>query len=113
MTEWLLGAVVIHVILRMRSMPSDIDPILNITGMSGLVIAGALIVWDWIWITFGGLNQYLLGISHLLIDVWWFVLVITGFKRLLGIPAWLGFVLSLFAFITSMPFAILFMRAPF
>jgi hypothetical protein len=113
MTEWLLGASVIHVFLRVRKMPSDIDQILNITGMASLVIATVLLGWDWLWFIISGTNQYILGISHLLIDVWWFVIVVTGLKQLAGIPVRLGIFLTLLAFATAMPLAILFMRAPF
>jgi hypothetical protein len=113
MTEWLLGASVIHVFLRLRKMSSDIDQILNITGMASLVIATVLIGWDWLWFIIGGTNQYILGTSHLLIDLWWFVIVVTGLKQLSGIPVRLGLILTLLAFATAMPFAVLFMRAPF
>lgn len=113
MTEWLLAAAVIHVFLRLCQLPSNMDQILNITGMAGLVVAAALIVWDWFWLIVGGMNQYSLGISHLLIDVWWFIIVVTAFRRLFGISVRHGITLSFLAFATAMPFAILFMRAPF
>ncbi len=113
MTEWLLSAAIIHVFLRLFRLPSDIDQVLNITGMTSLVIAAALIAWDWLWLIVGGVDQYFLGISHLLIDIWWFVIVVTGLKQLLDIPVRLGIVLCLLAFATAMPFSVLFMRAPF
>jgi hypothetical protein len=113
MAEWLLGAVVAHVVLRLRRLPSDIDQILNLTGMAGLVIAPLLIVWDWFWFAVGGTNQYFLGISHLIIDIWWFVITVVGLKRILGVSVWLGIALSILAFGAAMPFAIIFMRAPF
>ena len=113
MAEWLLGAVVVHVVLRLSKLPSDIDQILNLTGMAGLVIAAFLIVWDWFWFVVGGTNQYFLGISHLIVDIWWFVITVIGLKRILGVSVWLGIVLSILAFVAAMPFAIIFMRAPF
>ncbi len=113
MVEWLLGAVVVHVVLRLSKLPSDIDQILNLTGMASLVIAAFLIVWDWFWFVVGGTNQYFLGISHLIIDIWWFVITVIGLKRILGVSVWLGIVLSILAFIAAMPFAIIFMRSPF
>jgi hypothetical protein len=113
MTEWLLGAVVVHVVLRLGKLPSDIDQILNLTGMASLVVAAFLIVWDWLWLVVGGTNQYLLGISHLIIDVWWFVIMVVGLKRILGVSVWLGIVLSILALVAALPFAIIFMRAPF
>lgn len=113
MTEWLLAAAVIHVFLRLLKWPSDIDQILNITGMASLVIAAALIPWDWFCFFITGMNQYLLGFSHLFIDIWWFVITVAGFKRILGIPVRLAILATLLAFLTAMPFAVLFMRSPF
>jgi len=113
MAEWLLGAVVVHVVLRLSRLRSDIDQILNLTGMASLVVAAFLIVWDWFWFVVGGMNQYSLGISHLIIDIWWFVITVIGLKRILDVSVWLGIVLSILAFIAAMPFAIIFMRAPF
>ncbi len=113
MAEWLIGAVVIHVVLCLSKRPSDIDQILNLTGMAGLIVAAFLILWDWFWFVVGGMNQYFLGISHLIIDIWWFVIAVIGLKRILGVSVWLGIVLSILAFVAAMPFAIIFMRAPF
>jgi hypothetical protein len=113
LVDWLLGAAVVHVLLRLCKKTSDMDQILNITGMASLVIAVVLIAWDWLWFLVGGANQYFLGISYLLIDVWWFILVVTGLKRFLGVPVWFGIGVCLLAFAASMPFAVIFMRAPF
>lgn len=113
MAEWLLGAVAIHVGLRLSKRPSDIDQILNLTGMTGLVIAAFLVVWDWFWFVMGGANQYFLGISHLIIDLWWFVIVVTGLKRICDVPVRCGILLSILAFVAALPFAIIFLRAPF
>jgi hypothetical protein len=113
MAEWLLGAAVMHVALRLSKLPSDIDQILNLTGMAGLVIGAFLVLWDWFWFFVGSANQYFLGISHLIIDVWWFVIVVTGLKHLCGVPTRYGIVTSVLAFAASLPFAIIIMRAPF
>jgi len=113
MAQWLLGAVAIHVVLRLSKLPSDIDRILNLTGMAGVVIAAFLVVWDWFWFIVGGVDQYFLGISHLIIDVWWFVIVITGLKHICGVSARFGILMSILAFAAAVPFAIIFMRAPF
>jgi hypothetical protein len=113
MAEWLLGAVVIHVGLRLSKLQSDIDQILNLTGMAGLVIAAFLVVWDWFWFAMGGANQYFLGISHLIIDIWWLVLVVNGLKRICGVPVRFGILMSILGFAAALPFAIVLMRAPF
>lgn len=113
LTEWLLGAAVIHVFLRLRKLPSNMDDILNVTGLASLVIGTVLILWDWIWFFAGGVDQYFLGITHLMIDMWWFAIVVIGLKELLGIPVRIGIFCSLLAFIAAMPLSILVMRAPF
>jgi uncharacterized membrane protein YgaE (UPF0421/DUF939 family) len=81
--------------------------------MASLVVAAVLIVWDWFWFLAGGVDQYVLGVSHLLIDVWWFFLVVSGLKRFLGVPVRIGIAICLLAFAASMPFAVIFIRAPF
>jgi hypothetical protein len=113
MAQWLLGAALVHVALRLARLPSDMDQILNLTGMAGLVIGAFLVVWDWFWFFVGGANQYFLGISHLIIDVWWFVIVVTGLKRICGVPTKYGILMSVLAFAAALPFAIIIMRAPF
>ena len=111
--EWLLGAAIIQTFFRLRNIPSDIDQILNITGVAGLVIGFVLLIWDWFWFFVGGVDQYFLGISHLIIDIWWFVLVVIGIKQVLGIPKWLGFAACILSFLGAFPLAVIFMRAPF
>ncbi len=113
MIQWLLGAAIIHTFFRLRNIPSDIDQILNITGMSSWVIAFVLIIWDWFWFFVGGVDQYFLGISHLIIDVWWFVLVVIGIKQVLDIPKRLGITACILSFLGVFPLAVIFMRAPF
>ena len=111
--EWLLGAGAMHTILRLLGRPSDMDVILNLTGMATLVVGAFIVVWDWLTQVLGGLDPNTLGITHLVIDLWWWVLVVTGFKRLMGLPAWLGLLLVLVGFAVSLPLAVLFMRSPF
>jgi hypothetical protein len=113
LAQWLLGAGVLHIGLRLSGRRSDMDHILNLTGMASLVVGAILIPWDWLSFLLGGLDQYLLGISHLIIDIWWFLLVVTGLCRSLGIGAGRAIALSALAFATAFPLAILFMRAPF
>jgi hypothetical protein len=113
LAQWLLGAAVLHIGLRLSGRPSDMDRILNLTGMASLVVGAVLIPWDWFWLLVGGVDQYLLGVSHLLIDIWWFVLVVTGLRRSLGIGAGRAIALSALAFAAAFPLAVLLMRAPF
>jgi len=112
LAEWLLAAATMHLILRLMSRRSDFDQILNITGFVGLGIGSVLLLWDWSWLLIGGMNQYWLGISHLLIDVWGIVVTIISFMRILQVPISLGIVLNLVGIAVAMPFAIMFMRSP-
>jgi len=83
--QWLLGGGVIHLLLRLSGRASDVDQILNLTGMVTLVAGGFLLLWDWIWILAGGMTQHFLGYSHLLIDLWGLVLVVVGLRRALRV----------------------------
>jgi hypothetical protein len=110
--QWLLGGAVIHVGLRLAGRRSDVDTVLNVTGMTTLVVGAFLLLWDWLWLIVGGMDQYALGISHLVIDFWGAVLVVVGLKRLLGVPAWLGAALYVLAVASALPLAVMFMRSP-
>ncbi len=110
--QWLIGGAALHVVLRLAGRPSDIDRILNISGVVALVIGAFLLLWDWTWMGLGGMNQVVLGISHLVVDIWGIVLTTTALRRLLGVPAWLGVLLNLLLVVLAMPFAIMFMRSP-
>ncbi len=117
LAEWLLGGAVIYMILRACRFKSGFDQILNITGFIALMIGSVLLVWDWIWIAVGGigaggLNQYWLGISHLVIDLWGIAVAAVVFKRILKVPVWLGALVNLAAIIAALPMAIMFMRSP-
>jgi hypothetical protein len=112
LAELLLQAVVLHVLLRLLGRPSDIDQIINIGGMSALVVGAVLIPWDWAWVALGVGDQYFLGISHLVISLWATVIMVTGLKRILSVPLWLGIVLSIVTFAIGLPLGIMFMRSP-
>ncbi len=111
-TIWLTSSSLIHLILKLSSKRSDIDQILNISGFSALAIGTILILWDALWLTIGGMNQYALGISHLIIDIWAIVITTIALKRILDVPVWLGIVLNIIGIAVSLPFAIMFMRSP-
>ena len=101
-----------HFILRLTSRRSDFDQILNITGFVALGIGSVLLLWDWSWLLIGGMNQYWLGISHLLIDVWGIAVTTISLKKILQVPISLGIALNLVGIAVAMPFAIMFMRSP-
>jgi hypothetical protein len=109
---WLISSSLIHLILKLSSKRSDFDQILNISGFTALVVGSIIILWDGLWLIFGGMNQYTLGISHLVIDLWAIIITTVALKRILNVPAWLGIILSIIGITVSLPFAIMFMRSP-
>jgi len=110
--QWLLPSAFIHVVLRLTGRRSDIDQILNIFGMSALVVGAFILVWDWAWVAVGGIDQYLLGIMHLVISLWAVAIETIGLKRILGVPVWLGLTLSILEIPIALPLGIMFMRSP-
>ena len=112
LAEWLLSSSLMHLILRLGKRFSDIDKVLNISGFSALAIGSVLILWDALWLLTGGMNQYSLGVSHLLIDLWAIAIATIALKRILKVPIWLGILLNIIGIIVSMPLAIMFMRSP-
>jgi hypothetical protein len=110
--EWLLVGAFTHVVLRLSGRRSDFDQILNINGMATIVVGAFLLLWDWVWFVLGGIDQYFLGISHLLISLWAVAISTIGLKRILGVPVWLGALLSFMGIPIALPFGIMFMRSP-
>ena len=110
--ELLLAVSFLHLALRLMGRASSFDQILNIGGMAALIVGTVLIPWDWAWVLIGGANQYFLGISHLVISLWATLIMVLGLQRILGVPVWLGIVLSLLSIPVTLPLAILFMRSP-
>lgn len=111
-TVLLVQASLIHVVIRLSGRRSEFDQVVNIVGMSALVVGAFLLVWDWAWIAIGSVDQYFLGLSHLLISLWAVVITVLGLKRILGVPVWLGVVVNCLAVPAALPFAIMFMRSP-
>ncbi|UCD37369.1 MAG: hypothetical protein JSW54_11125 [Fidelibacterota bacterium] len=110
--QWLLLCAVLHVVLRLTGRASDLDQILNLTGMAALVVGTVLVVWDWIWFGLGWHSDVVLGISHLVIDVWGIVIIVAGLRILLGVPVKLGIILNLIWLALGVPLAMIFMRSP-
>ncbi len=111
--QLLLSSSLIHVVLRLLGRASDFDRLVNLIGMTALVIGAVLIPWDWMWFALGGVDQYFLGLSHLVIDLWAVLLVVLGMKRIFGVPYWLGIILNVLCIAISIAVAMVFMRSPF
>ncbi len=108
---WLLFSALAYVLLRLGGWKSDIDQILNIGGVGGLVFQPVISLLDWIGRILGWHSlPVVLGISHLCIDFWVIVWVAKGYNRILGLPIWLGAGLTLLVTILNIPLAMLFLR---
>jgi hypothetical protein len=108
---WLLSGSLFHVILRLGKRNSDIDQILNLGGIVGLVFQPVISLLDWAGVILGWQSMpVVMGITHLVIDLWVIVWMAKGFKQLLGLPIWWGAGLTLLATIMNVPLAILFLR---
>jgi hypothetical protein len=112
MTEMLLQVAFVHVGLRLAGCPGNFDQLLNVVGMSALVVGAVLIPWDWFWVLTGWGNQILLGISHLVISLWAALIAFLALRRTFGAPAWLAVLLMFLSYPVGMPIAIMFMRSP-
>ena len=109
---WILLSSILHLLLRLMGKNSSIDQILNITGISSLIVGAFLIPWDWIWIIFGWNNPVLLGISHIVFAIWSIIIIIIGYRKILQIPLWLAIVLNIIWLSLSVPLSMIFVRPP-
>lgn len=108
---WLLSGSLFHVIIRLGKRNSDIDQILNLGGIVGLVFQPVISLLDWTGVALGWHTMpVVLGITHLVIDGWVIVWMAKGFKQILGLPIWWGAGLTLLATIINVPLAMLFLR---
>jgi len=108
---WLLSSSLLHVILRVAKQNSDIDQILNLGGIVGLVFQPVISLSDWAGVALGWHRMpVVLGITHLMIDVLVIVWLAKGFKQILELPIWWGAGLALLATIINVPLAMLFLR---
>jgi len=85
---------------------------LNISGFVTLAIGTVIIIWDIFWLIVGGQNQYSMGMSHVIIDIWAIAIITIALKRILDVPIWLGNLLNIAGIAVSLPLAILFMPSP-
>jgi hypothetical protein len=104
---------VAHLILRLAGRSNDYDVILNVTGMSAIIIEPVLLAWDWLAYAAGwSQNAVFMGLSHAVIAwPWGLALAAIGLKRLLGLPARISVPLMLLIDLLFMPLAMTFVRS--
>lgn len=111
LATWLMGGALSYLLLRLNGRQANFDLILNIYGMGGLVGTIPLLVFDWTNLLLGFPTPVILwGIIHLLIDTWYIIFTVTGFRKLLGLSFRLSLGLVAIDFVIGVPLAALFMR---
>ena len=111
--QMLLGSLAGHAILRALGRESDLGFLVNVAGMTALVVGAVIVVWDWTWFALGFHDQVFLGITHLLLDGWGICLSVLAMRRRLGVPVTLGIGLNIVGIVVALSLAVPFMRSPF
>ncbi len=113
LANWLMLTALAHLILRLMGHPGGMDQLLNIHGMTALMVWPVLQIFDWAAILLGGRSEIFLGISHVLIDLLLYMtLALIGYKRLLQLPIRTGLLLIIVQLLVGIPIAALFLRMP-
>lgn len=112
MVLWLLLSDVVHLILRLLNKDSKIDSILNITGMASLIVGAVLVPVDWVFIALDWHYPMILGFVHMFVAFWGVAIIITGYKKMLQVPVWLGIVLNIIWILIGWPISMIFTRPP-
>ncbi len=112
LAKWLLLAAIMHLALRLLRLPSDYDVLLNLSGITALIIDPAIRVWDWIVYAAGwSENTVLMGAAHALVFwPWGLALAVIGMRKLLGLPARVVVPLQLLVLALFIPLAATFLR---
>lgn len=85
--------------------------LLKLGGMGALVATLPLLLCDWLNLLLDyPLAPVAWGIVHLLIDAWYWAFIVTGFRRLPGLPLGLSLALIGLGCGYSLPLAMLFIR---
>jgi hypothetical protein len=105
---WLIGAAVIHLVLRLVKQASDFDILLNIGGLGYLITMPFILLSDWLLIA---LDAYWLAeYTHPLVTFWGAVLSVIGLKKLLGVKTGLAIGLVVLSMVVSIPLLAIFAR---
>ncbi len=104
MLAWLLGAAVIHLGIRLAGKPSDMDQILNISGVIYLVVMPYTFLIDWTSIALNVYGTGVIIILHGVVDlVWSLALGVIGLRQLLAISTKLALTVSLINVAVGIP----------
>jgi len=109
---WLLLSAVIHLILSLARKENSFNQILNITGMTSLIVGAPLIPVDWFFIIMGWHFSMILGFIHMIFGFGGLAIIIIGYKKILQVPVWLGVVLNIIWVLVGWPISAIFIRPP-
>jgi hypothetical protein len=110
--QWFAGSVVAHLVLRIFRQRSDIDVLLNISGMTALVAGGFLLVWDGTCAMLGFSNNTVLIVTHAAFYAWGAALSTYCLKKIFGVPVKIGILANCLSLVFVLPAAIIFLRLP-
>lgn len=106
-----MNGALVHLILHSLSKKNDIDKLLNVSGVANIATFPFLLIFDWsTLLLFGGLNSYLLGISHIFIDGYFLYLLIIGYEENLDLNWKLSTLLFILQMVVSISVAALLLR---
>lgn len=109
--QWLYLVGFIYLLLRLLKRPCPFDFLLNMFGIISLIMGILLFFWDWLWVIKNCNNYMLLGVSHLLFNLGFLVMITTSLERV-GVEKRIGLILSVIYIVAGLPLAILIMRSP-
>jgi hypothetical protein len=111
MAAWLLSSALIHLILQLPRMDSNIDWIMNVIGFSLLVVMPVVWLVDWATIAIDVYGANFTIPIHAAVSIWEIALMSIGFKKIEGLSGFtsviLGFIVKVGVYI---PLAAIFVR---
>jgi len=109
---WVLGGGVTYLVFRAAGRKTDLDLILNVCGIAGLVSGTAIVVFDMTIRAAGwDMSRNLWGSLHLVLDFWYYAVAILGLRRIVCVPFGLAVGAVAAQFAVALPLAMLVMRA--
>jgi hypothetical protein len=92
---WLLASAVVHLILRLFRIDSNIDWIMNVVGFSLLVVMPIVWLVDWITMAVGVYGADSTIPIHAAVSIWEIALMAVGFRQIDRLPWWAAALLGL------------------
>jgi hypothetical protein len=109
---WLFLSALVHLILSLTKKESSFNQILNITGMTSLIVGAPLILADWFFIIMGWHFPMILGFVHMIFGFAGLAIIIIGYKKILQVPVWFGIILNIIWVLVAWPISAVFIRPP-